>query len=70
MQWVFAFGGMVSGYWAGWHLGEAFQRRFEPYEAPIPGWHFWVVGTLWFGTTIIGTIIGLAIHDLLFHRHH
>jgi hypothetical protein len=65
MQWIFAFGGMIGGYWVGWRLGEAFQRRFESPDASIPGWHIWVVGTLWFGSMIIGAFVGLAIHDLL-----
>ncbi len=68
-QSMFAFGGLAGGYWAGWRLMEAFQRRFEPPKSPIPGWHVWVAGVLWFGSAIIGCIIGLAVHDVLFQRH-
>jgi hypothetical protein len=66
---MFAFVGFAGGYWAGWYLGETFQRRFEPPDAPIPGWHVWIVAFLWFGSAIIGCIIGLGIYDLLFQHH-
>src|SRR5579862_6957035 len=68
-QWIFGLGGLVWGFWVGWHLVEGFQRRFEPPDAGIPGWHFWVVGILLFGSAIIGSVIGLATHELIFEHH-
>jgi predicted branched-subunit amino acid permease len=47
----------------------AFQRRFEPPGAPIPDWHVWIMGILLFGSWIIGSIIGLAAHELLSQHH-
>jgi len=66
---MFAFVGFAGGYWTGWHLMEAFRRRFEPPYAPIPAWHMWVAGILWFGSAIIGSVIALAVHDLIFQHH-
>jgi hypothetical protein len=69
LQTIFAGFGLLAGYWLGWTMIEAFQRRFAPDEAPARTWHYCAVGVLWVGCMIVGTLVGLEAFYLLFPHH-
>jgi hypothetical protein len=66
---LFAFGGAIGGFFVGWRLMEAFDRRFRQPDAGIPAWHGPVIVALMVGTPLVGCVVGIVFHDVFISRH-